>query len=540
LSFAPDAPVILRNPTRADKIIAFLNRLPLVDGIAVGQRFSVDPWLAAWIRAIYEPEYDDGQRVVRKAVLSVARKNAKSYAVAGLLLCHLIGPESVQNGQVFSCAVDRSQARVIFDMCAKMIRMEPQLQHWLQITDSKNTIFVKRTDTKARGSKYRALSADSATKHGLGPTFFVYDEFGEARDDDLWNTMYDGQQAVASPLAVVISTQNHDPEHPLSKLIDDGLSGQSDQIVCHLYAADEGCALDDREQWLKANPALATWKSWKPIEEAAAEAIRMPAKESNFRRRYLNQRISLTASLISRADWKACEASYELADGEPIYLALDMSKKVDLTALVAVTCGAHDQTRTKSWFWKPRDEVEDHVRRDRVRYDLYASKNQLNLSAGRVVSPRDVAAKIVELCGKYDVRALVFDRWGTDELLRIFDDMGFASHRDGDKDEAGLKIVAWGQGFKDMTPAIEAFEREILTGALKHDGHPLLTANVMNAQVESDKADGRKFNKIASRFRIDGAVALAMGLGFKARNRPKADAYNPFEDPDFDLLKWAS
>ena len=91
---------VLRNPSRADRVIAFMNALPLVDGEAIGQRFKVDPWLEAWIRDIYEPEYDDGRRIVRQAALSVARKNAKSYAVAGMLLAHLIGPEAVPNGQI--------------------------------------------------------------------------------------------------------------------------------------------------------------------------------------------------------------------------------------------------------------------------------------------------------------------------------------------------------------------------------------------------------------------------------------------------------
>jgi len=46
--------------------------------------------------------------------------------------------------------------------------------------------------------------------------------------------------------------------------------------VVHVYAAPEGCALDDREAWLAANPALASWKPYEAIEGAAAEAMRKP------------------------------------------------------------------------------------------------------------------------------------------------------------------------------------------------------------------------------------------------------------------------
>ena len=44
-----------RDPALADKIIAFLNCLPIVHGPAAGQRFHVDPWMERFIRDVYEP-----------------------------------------------------------------------------------------------------------------------------------------------------------------------------------------------------------------------------------------------------------------------------------------------------------------------------------------------------------------------------------------------------------------------------------------------------------------------------------------------------
>lgn len=67
-----------RNTTLADNIIAFIRKLPLTDGEAVGQRQTVDPWQELWIRSVYEPIKDDGRRLVREAILSCARKNNKS------------------------------------------------------------------------------------------------------------------------------------------------------------------------------------------------------------------------------------------------------------------------------------------------------------------------------------------------------------------------------------------------------------------------------------------------------------------------------
>lgn len=530
-----------RDTARANRVIAFLNLLPIVDGPAKGQRFRVDPWLEQWIRDIYEPCTDAERptRIVRRAVLSVARKNAKSYAVAGLLLAHLIGPEAMENAQIYSCANDREQASVIFRMCAAMIAASPGLARLLKVVPSTKTIMVKASNVKGAGSYYKALSAESSTKHGLGPAFFVFDELGEARNDELWNTMIDGQQAVESPLAIAISTQTNDPQHPLSLMIDDGLRvdddghAVDDTIVVHLHAADEGCALLDEEQWIKANPALLHWKSMEPIRAAAHEAARMPAKEANFRRRYLNQRVNPFTTLISQAAWKACRVdAVEFEPGEPVYLGLDMSFRDDLTALVMVS--ASGDARVRSWFWKPADLITEHTKRDGVRYDVYAQRGQLETCPGMIITPRQIAIKIAELCEEYDVRGLAYDRWGTRELLQHFDEIGLAASDD-DKAYGSLRLVGWGQGFRDMSPAITAFEEAIITQALSHDGDPLLTMCVMNAMVKMDEAGNRKLDKSKARFKIDGAVALSMALGLKVRDGKKADPVSPWEDPSFSI-----
>lgn len=534
---------VLRNPTRADRVIAFMNLLPLVDGEAIGQRFKVDPWLEAWIRDIYEPEYEDGRRVVRRAALSVARKNAKSYAVAGMLLAHLIGPEAVPNGQIYSAAVDREQAAVIFHMCRKMIEVTPAFQRKLRVVASTKTIMVKPgVATAGRGSVYRALSAEVSAKHGLGATFFVYDEFGEARDDELWNVLLDSQQAVASPLAVAISTQNNDPNHAFSVMIDDGLKKEDPRLVVHLHAAPEGCDLLDESAWIAANPALLTWKRMDPIAAAAAEAQRIPAKEQNFRRRYLNQRVSMLSSLIARADWLAClpggeplsittrfSQAEDFKPGEPIYLGLDMSLRTDLTALVAVSASGK---LAKTWCWKPVDLVDEHKRRDRQNYDVWSNQGWLQTTPGRSIGAEFVAAKIKEIHERNPVVGLAFDRAYTEELLKRMDEVGLIAQ---EGDGAGLRIVSWGQGFVSMGKAVNAFEHAVLQGELQSDGNPLLTMAVTNAVVDTDPAGNRKFMKNKVVQRIDPVVALAMALGLRAQDRLSAPPVSAFEDDSFEI-----
>src|SRR5690606_624511 len=88
------------------------------------------------------------------------------------------------------------------------------------------------------------------------------------------------------PLFITISTQSNDPEHILSKLIDDGLSDADDTTVCHLYAADEDCDLLDETGWKAANPALGDFRSYDELAVLARKAKRMPAEEPKFRNLY--------------------------------------------------------------------------------------------------------------------------------------------------------------------------------------------------------------------------------------------------------------
>lgn len=524
-----------KDSNRADRIIQFINLLPIVDGPAVGQRFKVDPWQELWIREIYEPFNGEG-RIVRRAALSCGRKNAKSYLVSGLLLAHLIGPEAQPNGQVYSCACDRQQAAIIFDMCRKMIDMAPELKKRLKAVPSTKTIYVKTTDTKGRGSQYKALSSESSTKHGLGADFFVYDEFGESSlKDELWDTMLDGQQARKEPLAVAISTQNNDANHPFSLMLDDGLRGDDPSLVCHLHAADEDCDLLDKEQWFKANPSLKTWRSITPVEIAAKEAARLPSKEANFRRRYLNQRVSPFSTFISMSDWKAAGARpSEIPKGAPIYLGLDLSRATDLTALVAITAG--DESRMQSWFWKPLEAIEEHSKRDRQRYDLWVQQDKLLTTSGRSIDLKSVAYKIGQLADEYEIIGLAYDRYRMADLIRLFEQIGLHCSKKGET--GGVPLFDWGQGYVDMAPAVDALEHEILTGTLAHDNNPVQNMCAMNAVLVTDPSGNRKLDKNKSTLRIDGIVAGAMACGLKSRICADVIPQNPWDDADFNLLDY--
>ena len=71
----------------------------------------------------------DNEAITRRAILSRSRKNAKTMEAACILLLHLCGIEAAirPNSQIFSTALSRDQAALVFNLAVKMVRMNPRL-----------------------------------------------------------------------------------------------------------------------------------------------------------------------------------------------------------------------------------------------------------------------------------------------------------------------------------------------------------------------------------------------------------------------------
>jgi phage terminase large subunit-like protein len=502
--------------TPSQDIIDFIQLLTVPSGTGEGNPFKLLPFQKKFIQEIYDPVDKDGKRIVRRAILSLARKNGKTMMVACLALAHLLMDRlAVKNGEIYSLGNDRDQASILFRYCSQIVRSDPELMQFIKIVDSTKTMISFKT-----GSVYRALSAEVGTKFGLSPQMAIVDELAQARNRDLYDAFDSAMGAREQPLLIVISTQSNDPNHPLSVLIDDGLSGRDPTTVCHLHAVPEDAEniFTDKKIWKLANPALSKFRSLSEMKTAAGRAKRMPTFEASFRNLYCNQKVSQESPLIPRAEWEGCLGDATIEPGSEVYLGLDLSGKTDLTALVAVSNG--EQDRVKAWFWKPGESMVDHEKRDRVPYLTWKQQGFIETTPGRAVQYEWVAQRLGEIIGDHQVIGMAFDRWRIDDLRNAMNKIGIESYLEGkDEPRAGaLRMVSWGQGFGSMTQAVEALEGSVLDRRLVHSGNPVATWNVSNAMTISDAAGGRKLDKSKSRFRIDFAVALAMAIGLKSRD----------------------
>jgi len=482
---------LTRGERNADWITEFC-RVP--EGSLVGQPVVLRPWQREIICGIYDSP-------TRRAIVSFGRKNGKTAISAFLLLLHLCGPEARANSQLYSAAQSREQAAILFSLAAKIVRMSPELSQYVVIRDSNKQLFCPEL-----GTLYRALSADASTAYGLSPVFTVHDELGQVRGprSELYEALETASGAQQEPLSIVISTQAPTDADLLSVLIDDAREGKDPRTKLWLYSADDALDPFGEEAIKAANPAYGDFQNPVEVRDQAEGARRMPSRESAYRNLILNQRVTVHNPFVSRSVWDACngEPDEDVFRKGPCYIGLDLSARNDLTALVMVAKDASGLWHVRPHFFAPQDGVNDRAHRDRVPYDVWARDGLLTLTPGLSVEYEWVAQRLLDLCDTYPVQAIAFDRWRIDVLLAELKRVG-----------RELPMFPWGQGFKDMTPALDALETELLNVRLLHGGHPILRNHAANAIAVRDAADGRKLDKSKATGRIDGLQALAMAMG---------------------------
>jgi phage terminase large subunit-like protein len=161
-----------------------------------------------------------------------------------------------------------------------------------------------------------------------------------------------------------------------------------------------------------------------------------------------------------------------------------------------------EKWHVKTYFWSPAKGLRDRSKRDRAPYDVWESQGLIRAITGAAVDYEAVAKDMADILEDCDVRAIAFDRWRFDLMQKELTEIG-----------APWPLFPFGQGFKDMAPAIDLLEELLLNEQIAHGGNPVLTMCMANARIEKDAAGNRKMNKAKATGRIDGAVALAMAIG---------------------------
>lgn len=486
--------------TRGERNIAWVEEFCLVpEGKMVGKPLVLREWQREIVKDIYDSP-------TRNALISFARKNGKTALTACLLLLHLVGPEAKPNSQLYSAARSRKQAAVLFELAAKMVRMNSDLKSFVLVRDT-----AKELVCSELGTLYHAMSAEASTAHGTSPIFVVHDELGQVKGprDDLYDALETGMGAHEAPLSVVISTQAATDNDLLSVLLDDALRRSDPETKVHLYTSDIDSDPFDEETIRSANPAFGDFLNMKEVKKAAEKARRLPTAEATFRNLHLNQRVNAEAPFVSPSIWKLNGERPKPLDRRKVWMGIDLSTSRDLTFFVSVAeDGGFVDAHSSAWL--PEDGIDEKSRADRVPYDVWSEQGHLNTTPGPTIRYQMLAAHLRGVFDNSNVQKVAFDPHKFQILEPLLVQEGFT------QDELD-RFLPVSQTYKFMSPYLNEVEAYLVEGKVRHGMHPVLTMCAANARVKEGRVTGdRLLAKPSDTERIDGMVALSLAVGAMA------------------------
>ena len=487
----------------ADYAVAFIQELCHTKGTWAGKKFQLLDWQEQIIRDIFGTVKQNGYRQFNTAYIEIPKKNGKSELAAAVALLLLCG-DGEQRAEIYGCAADRNQAKIVYDVAADMVRVCPALEKRVKILESAKKLIYLPTN-----STYQVLSADVANKHGFNTHGVIFDELHTQPNRKLYDVMVQGSgDARMQPLYFLITTAGNNTEsicYEVHQKALDIMSGR--KIDPTFYPVIYGAGTDedwtDPKVWKKANPSLGETIGLDKVQAACDSAKQNPSEENSFRQLRLNQWVKQSVRWMPMDKWDACAfpVNPEELEGRVCYGGLDLSSTTDLTSfcLVFPPEDEYEPYYILPYFWLPEDTLPLRVNRDHVPYDLWERQGFIQTTEGNVVHYGFIEKFIEKLGEVYNIREIAFDRWGAVQMVQNLEGMGFT-------------VVPMGQGFASMSPPTKELMKLTLEKKLAHGGHPVLRWNMDNIFIRTDPAGNIKADKAKSTEKIDGAIACIMAL----------------------------
>lgn len=487
----------------ADYAVDFIGCLSHTKGTWARKPFELIPWQEQIIRDLFGILKPNGYRQFNTAYIEIPKKQGKSELAAAVALLLTCG-DGEERAEVYGCAADRQQASIVFEVAADMIRMCPALNKRCKILAATKRIIYLPTN-----SFYQVLSAEAYSKHGFNIHGVLFDELHTQPNRKLFDVMLQGSgDARMQPLYFLITTAGTDTNsicYETHQKAKDILEGRKHDPTFYpvIYGAERDEDWTDPEVWKKANPSLGITVGIDKVRAACESAKQNPGEENAFRQLRLNQWVSSAVRWMPSGAWKKCAfpVNEEELEGRVCYGGLDLSSTTDITAFVLVfpPLDEEDKFYVLPYFWIPEDSMDLRIRRDHVPYDKWQKQGYLQTTEGNVIHYGYIEKFIERLGERFNIREIAYDRWGATMLVQNLEELGFS-------------VVPFGQGFASMSPPTKQLMALTLEERIAHGGNPVLSWMVDNIYIKTDPAGNIKADKSKSTEKIDGAIAMIMGL----------------------------
>lgn len=443
-----------------------------------------------------------------------------SELVAGCGL-YLLCADGEEEAEIYGCAKDRDQAKVVYQVAKRMVELSPVLRRMvaqgkLAVIDSEKRIVYKPT-----GSFYQVIPADGSGILGANPHGILFDEVITQPNRELWDALKTGMGARAQPLMLAATTAGNDPgsmaaeEHLHSERV---LADPEVDPARFVYMRNTPPDVDWRleENWHHANPALGSFLRIQVLRDEAKEAAASPSKQNAFRQFRLNQWVRQHTRWLDMAVWAAnagLVVPQQLA-GKECYGGLDMASTEDFAAWVLVFPGAIVEAGGQvcdavlSRFWLPAKAVER--RKDmRDKLQAWAKGGFLQITPGDVLDLDAVKTQMDFDYSQFRILRVGYDRWGANEIIAWLK-------------KHGVECEGIPQTTSGLNAATKDLERRLGVRQLRHGMHPVLAWMADNVEALSDANGNVKPDRKKSKEKIDGILALVDAIAAQQLDQAKA------------------
>ncbi len=472
----------------------------------------LEPWQQFVTSMVYGwRRTSDGCRRFNKVYEEMARKNGKTFRSGGNLIYCTVADSPLEIGaESYTIATKKDQAKKAWGTVREMIEKHPDLNEVFRTYKQHSTIVLEGTATQIR-----LMGKDSKTEDGMNPHFVLVDEYHAHPDHGMLEVMRSAMMARKQPLIWIITTAGFDKnsvcyqeEHSLiERILEHSIDPVPEHVFGIIYTLDDGDDWTDRKNWIKANPNLGVSVYPEELEKAAVEALSTPTKLNDFLTKNLNIWTQAVTRWIPDEAWMKCagEIDVEALKGRPVYIGLDLSATIDITAYAIdfppITSGEKDRLIWR--FFMPADNLLERERRDKVPYTYWRDQGLIIATPGNTIDYELVKQELNKDLAQFSVAEIPHDPWHATEIANYYQ-------------QAGIQMVEVRQTFSGMSSYTSTFEKKVLGGELVHDGNPVMRWMLSNTEVKSDRQGNlmpMKPKRDASGKRIDGVVAAIMALG---------------------------
>ena len=264
---------------KARRVTGFIECLKHTKGEFHGKPFKLLPWQEKIIQDVFGTVRDDDptMRQYTTAYIEIPKKQGKSELGAAIAL-NMLANDDEWKAEVYSCASDRQQAAIVFDVAVDMVKQSPALSKRIKIIPS-----MKRMVYQPTGSIYQVLSSEVATKHGLNVSACIFDELHTQPTRALYDVMTQGSgDARKQPLWFFLTTAGTDRNSicwEVHQKALDVLEGRKvdPRFYPVIFGLPDDADWTSEANWYKANPSLGHTITIDKVRDAFHKAQETPA-----------------------------------------------------------------------------------------------------------------------------------------------------------------------------------------------------------------------------------------------------------------------